>query len=143
LERFDGPNDPSVALKKVITTPLKIVSILNSHLFNRMKHKKVIKLANGCLVTCLLKFDDLGTVSILNRLHSCRRTDFCSAVLVGSDRLILRYNKNTFKFVDSIEAHSRVVHCMIAVDKRIWSCSSDQTIKLWDPKVTISVFGLN
>jgi WD40 repeat protein len=59
-----------------------------------------------------------------------------NTVWVGTDRCILRFSSQTFKPLDSFDAHNRVIHNLISVGNRIWSGSSDQTIKIWDPNTT-------
>jgi len=64
--------------------------------------------------------------------------DYEDKVWVGTESEIVRYNTTTKKKIDSLTQHSKLVHHLIAVVNeqtntiQIWSCSSDNTICIWD-----------
>lgn len=54
-------------------------------------------------------------------------------VWFGTESAIMRWDKHTYKPVDLLKCHRRMVHCLISVgDKRVWSASADRTICVWD-----------
>jgi len=79
------------------------------------KCKKVIKLSTPAMSLLLLSGNE---------------------VWVGGDRSIHRLGAQSLKSLGSFEAHEHVIHHLIWAEDKVWSCSSDQTIKVWDPKTT-------
>mmetsp|Transcript_560 Transcript_560/g.1284 ORF Transcript_560/g.1284 Transcript_560/m.1284 type:complete len:1538 (-) Transcript_560:24-4637(-) len=53
-------------------------------------------------------------------------------VWVGTDREILVIDSKTHKTLVTIDAHTRPIHTMLQLGDLVWSCSSDQLIKVWN-----------
>ena len=52
-------------------------------------------------------------------------------VFVGTERLLLMLDIQTFAVTKEMDSHTNMIHNIIRVDDHIWTCSSDKTLKVW------------
>lgn len=60
-------------------------------------------------------------------------------VWVSSYQMIHVFSLPDSAKIASLAGHSSMVHSLIQVKDKIWSCSSDKTIKIWTLEVCLSI----
>ncbi len=65
-----------------------------------------------------------------------------SRVWVGSFRAIYICSISTFELELKAHGHTAMIHDLICAQDRIWSCSSDKTIGIWNNNVRTLPFSL-
>eukprot|EP01113_Clastostelium_recurvatum_P031637 TRINITY_DN3969_c0_g1_i6.p1 TRINITY_DN3969_c0_g1~~TRINITY_DN3969_c0_g1_i6.p1 ORF type:complete len:802 (-),score=145.64 TRINITY_DN3969_c0_g1_i6:13-2418(-) len=53
-------------------------------------------------------------------------------VWVGTQTVIKRYNPRSMKLVDELPGHEKMVQHLLSVWTNVWSCGSDNTIRVWN-----------